>query len=425
MTLAYSLYETARARMHGHRRRKLRAVAQDERLQRLGTATCARESGPLIWVHACGESEETSAIELFRKLKQEDDRILGLITTPTKRAGTERQDWLPAGLCHQLIPEETPQASRAFVNFWRPDVCLWTGPLSHLTLLAQSKASGAGMVLVDTNDTETARSPKRRWSAAAARSVLAQFDRVLAASEKAAKAYEAIGVRPAALEVTGVLQEGSTVLPYDDLAYRILADAMSPRPVWLASATTPEEEQDILDVHRRLLRSSHRLLLILVPNSADRAADLQATLTETGWNSLLYQTGVRPTSDTQILIGSVADLGLWYRLAPTTFMGGTVKGQGGHHPFEPAALGSAIVHGNQTAPYQQAYARLVRAGAARLILNADGLEANLKELQAADVAAEMAHAAWDVCSRGAEVTERVLEITLEALDSAEVRHAHP
>src|SRR5690606_2705334 len=39
------------------------------------------------------------------------------------------------------------------------------------------------------------------------------------------------------------------------------------------------------------------------------------------------------------------EMGLWYRLAPMTLIGGTFGPTEGHNPWEPAALHSAILHG--------------------------------------------------------------------------------
>ncbi|MEP2782652.1 MAG: glycosyltransferase N-terminal domain-containing protein [Pseudoruegeria sp.] len=423
MSFTLSLYQTARARFYGKARRNLRDADSIERQQRLGIATISRPPGPLVWLHAASEAEVTSAVEIFLKLQEEDDRVHVLITTPSKTLGITVLNTLPPGIMHQIVPEETPQSSRAFLQHWQPDICLWTGSMTHLTLLAQTKASGADITLIDTNETKAAMVQKRGWTVPVAQKVLAKIDRVLAANESAARTYEAMGAQRASIEVTGTLQEGSTVLPYDDLTYRILADAITPRPVWLAANASPEEEQQLLEIHRILLRTSHRLLLIFVPRDGSRLQELHDQATANGWNSHIHSFGTKPSEETQIVFGAPEDLGLWYRLAPTTFMGGTLMGSGGSHPFEPAALGSAIVYGKHTAPYQPAYARLVRAGAARLVLNSTGLEINLKDLQAADKSAEMAHAAWDVCSRGAEVADRVLEVILESLDAAEVRHA--
>jgi len=61
---------------------------------------------------------------------------------------------------------------------------------------------------------------------------------------------------------------------------------------------------------------------------------------------------------------TMGELGLFYRLAPIVFMGGSLVEHGGQNPIEPAKLGSAIVHGPHVFNFTDVYAALDRAGGA-------------------------------------------------------------
>jgi 3-deoxy-D-manno-octulosonic-acid transferase len=100
-------------------------------------------------------------------------------------------------------------------------------------------------------------------------------------------------------------------------------------------------------------------------------------------------------------------------------MGSSLRpGMGGSDPNEPAAHGSAIVYGPNVGRYLPSYTRYAEAGAARIVRDADTLSAALSRLIAADQAAAMAHAAWDVASVGAEVTDHILDLVQDTLDTA-------
>ena len=110
-------------------------------------------------------------------------------------------------------------------------------------------------------------------------------------------------------------------------------------------------------------------------------------------------------------------MGLWYRLAPVSFMGSSlVSGQYGRDPDAPAAHGSAILYGPNVARYLQRYARYAEAGAARIVRDSDTLAAEVQALLPPDRAAAMAEAAWEVATRGAEVSDLVVDMVLDALD---------
>jgi 3-deoxy-D-manno-octulosonic-acid transferase len=63
------------------------------------------------------------------------------------------------------------------------------------------------------------------------------------------------------------------------------------------------------------------------------------------------------------------------------------------------------------------YQRLTEAGAARLVTGPDTLSEAVHELMNPDKAASMAHAAWEVVSQGAEVTDRALDAIFHRLDA--------
>jgi 3-deoxy-D-manno-octulosonic-acid transferase len=77
-----------------------------------------------------------------------------------------------------------------------------------------------------------------------------------------------------------------------------------------------------------------------------------------------------------------------------------------------------VLYGPQVAPFQRHAARLNAAGASRLIRSSNDLGSIVESLLSADKTAELAHAAWDVTSRGANVTNRIaafIQLRLEEL----------
>ena len=97
-------------------------------------------------------------------------------------------------------------------------------------------------------------------------------------------------------------------------------------------------------------------------------------------------------------------------------MGGSLEPIGGHNPFEPAALGSVILHGPYVSNFVDIFQRLAESRASRLVSSPESLAEAVNDLLNPDRAAAMAHAAWEVCSAGAEVTDRALDMLFDHLD---------
>lgn len=233
-----------------------------------------------------------------------------------------------------------------------------------------------------------------------------------------ARAFQRAGASASDIHTIGVLERGIQAPKCMEAERDTLAEVLAARPIWLAADLHRDEYELILAAHAALLRRTHRLLLILVPSDPDEGGRVAQALIE---RDMLFQqrsTGAEPDAETQVYLADTdSELGLWYRLAPSSFIGHTLVDSrtGGPHPFHAASLGSVVIHGPQTGNHRDAFLRLQRAGASREISSPEELAAAVDALLAPDRAAELAHAAWTVCSAGAEATEIVLDAVLEAI----------
>ena len=122
----------------------------------------------------------------------------------------------------------------------------------------------------------------------------------------------------------------------------------------------PGEDETILPAHDSLRRTHPGLLTIIVPRHPNRGPDI-AMLCDT--RRCARRAADEPiTSDTAVYVAdTLGELGLFYRLAPFAFVGGTLIPAGGHNPLEPARLGCAVLAGPHVFNSQSAYAAIFAA----------------------------------------------------------------
>jgi 3-deoxy-D-manno-octulosonic-acid transferase len=103
--------------------------------------------------------------------------------------------------------------------------------------------------------------------------------------------------------------------------------------------------------------------------------------------------------DTAVYVAdTLGELGLFYRLAPLAFVGGTLVPMGGHNPLEPARLHCAVMAGPHTFNSATAFAA---------VFNAQGLGLVHSSAEIASLAGRMlgdsmaAKALGDAAARGA------------------------
>jgi len=388
--------------------------------ERRGIAGLPRPNGPLVWFHAASVGESLAILELLRRLGDERPGVRFLVTTGTVTSAHVMADRLPPGAMHQFVPLDALPFVRRFLDHWKPDLAIWTESEFWPALMVETHARNIPMLLVNARMSKASHD-RWRFLKGMARSLLRRFDHALVQDDLTAGYLRRLGMPNWRMTVTGTLKEGAGALPASEQERGDLARHLAGRPLWVAASTHDGEEQKVLEAHRAALKVNPRLLLIIVPRHPERGDVLAQMLQADHWHFNRRTADELPEAEAQVyLADTMGELGLWYRLSPISFVGGSLEPIGGHNPFEPAALGSAILHGPYVTNFIDIYQRLTEAKAARLVTSPDSLAVAVHELLNPDRAASMAHAAWEVCSAGADVTDRAMDLLLEKIDAAGV-----
>ena len=408
-----------RADRHVERRltsRLLMGKEDPERLEeRLGISLAERPTGNLIWFHAASVGESLSLVELIKRISSSQPDYNFLITTGTITSAKLILSRLPSNAVHQYIPVDTPRAVEKFLDRWRPSLAIWTESEFWPNLISFTSARDIPMILINARISEKS---YRRWRffKKSLKNLIEKFNYSLIQDEKTVKYFSKIGISSNNFELTGTLKEGSAALPHSEIEQVEISKQILNRPVWLAASTHEGEEKLIAAAHRHASKASQGLLLIIVPRHPERGLEIASDLTKENFKIRLRSKKDKISSDTQIYIAdTLGELGLWYRVAPVSFVGGSFVPVGGHNPFEPAALGSAILHGPYVENFKEIYNRLNVAGAAVKIEEASELGVKLIETLSPENAAKLAQSAWEVSSNGAEITDRAIKLIYENL----------
>ena len=374
-----------------------------------GSARPPRPVGRLVWLHAPGEGLVSPMRALARHLVAEDGLPV-LLTAPVAMPS------LP-GVIVQPPPVDSPVDARAFLDHWRPDIALFAGGQLRPAVMHEAAERRIPMLVVNAKAPAFLRE-RDGWYPGLMRQALARFQSILAVDEAAARAFRKGGAALSSVAVTGRMEEEGVVLPGLEAERAALARLLAARPVWFAAGVTEAEEDAVFHAHRKALQHSHRLLLILMPEDPARAALLAERVEAEGWAVAQRCLDEEPEPDIEVfVVDNPAEYGLWYRLAPVSFLGGSLLGKGPvRTPMEAAALGSAILHGPRTGTLGPVFGRLGAARATRAVASANDLGDALGDLLAPDRAARLAQAAWAVASDGAEVTEGILTRIRKILD---------
>jgi 3-deoxy-D-manno-octulosonic-acid transferase len=180
---------------------------------------------------------------------------------------------------------------------------------------------------------------------------------------------------------TGNLKLDVQPPPADDAKLEQLMAMTRGRPVVVAASTHHGEEDFLLDAFRALQRLFPELLLVIVPRHPDRGESIACMIAAAGVSVALRSRDELPSGTTAIYVAdTMGELGLFYRLAPVVFMGGSLVEHGGQNPIEAVKLGAAILHGPHVANFADVYQTLDVAGGATQVESGDMLARQVARL---------------------------------------------
>ncbi len=357
--------------------------------ERRGMSEDIRPQGALVWIHGASVGEVLAAAALIERLRALDLRILLTSGTVTSAAIVAKR--FPPDIIHQYVPYDSPRYVARFLDHWQPSLALFIESDLWPNLILSSAERRLPMVLI--NGRMSHRSfPRWRRLAGTISALLGRFDICLAQSQIDAERFAALGSPN--VVTTGNLKLDVPAPPADPAKLDRLLTMTRGRPIIVAASTHPGEEDILLEAHRRLARFFPSLLTVIVPRHPKRGEAIARSIPASRLHVAVRSREELPTATTDVYIAdTMGELGLFYRLAPIVFMGGSLIEHGGQNPIEAVKLGASIVHGPHVFNFSDIYDALDHAGGARRAETPEALVKQLGQLLADTAAREASVAA--------------------------------
>jgi 3-deoxy-D-manno-octulosonic-acid transferase len=357
---------------------RLRRGKEDpERIhERRGIPSIERPPGSLVWIHGASVGEVLSVLPVVEHIRKQGFTVL--VTSGTVTAAQTVAQRMPAGTLHQYIPLDAPQFISAFLEHWQPGLALIAESEFWPNLLIETASRNIPLVLVNgrLSQRSFARWKKAKKTAAA---LLTTFDLCLTQDPDVAGRLQQLG----ALRVlpTGNLKFDVMPPPADAHDMQEMKRTIHNRPVFLAASTHRGEDEAVIDAHLEVMEKVPSLLTIIVPRHPERGGEIAELVQDYQLVPAMRSRNHLPDRGTHIYVAdTIGELGLFYRLAPIVFMGGSLIKHGGQNPIEPAKLDNAILHGPHVHSFANVYSELNRQHAAATVTDAHSLAASLTRL---------------------------------------------
>ena len=328
-------------------------------IERLGYYSAERPSGRLIWFNAVSVGEALSLKPVVQQLLNKDTNIQILITTTTVASAEILEKTFPQKVIHQFAPVDNATAIQKFFKHWKPNIAVWCESELWPCMIAQTKKLNIPMYLINARISEKTMKTWRKipnttgW-------LITAFDKIFTQTSDMKRLLLDLGCSSEKVIVAGSTKEDTAKLSYDTAEYTKLSNDIADRPVWVAASTHSGEETIILDAHKKILESiSSNSLLILAPRHPNRSTQVEKLIQKKNLQVATRSKNDPIVDETQVyLADTVGEMGLWFELSKIILMGGSLVNVGGHNPYEPIAMGGAILTGTFVGNFAEIYERL-------------------------------------------------------------------
>ena len=359
-----------------------------------------------VWLQAVSVGEMLAIAPLLEGLHAEPAVEVYLTTTTSTGCALARERYagLVAGIGY--FPVDWWLFSRRTWKAVAPDMVILTEGERWPEHIHQARTRGVPVIAVNArlSDRSFRRMLKFRGLTGP---LLNGITRVLAGSAMDAERFRKLGFPADRITATGNIKLDVTIPLLGVLEKTALRRELGfgEEPVLLGSSTWPGEEAALIAAYKALRAAGFSARLLIVPRHAERRAEVETLLKASGLSYHFRSRGAA-TSPAEVAVGdTTGELRRLTQLATVVFVGKSLPPhREGQTPVEAAVLGKPVIFGPALTNFKAITRELVRAGAARGVIDAAGLTEAVRELWSDEAARErMAGAAqaWHRANQGA------------------------
>ena len=367
--------------------------------ERLGIYTLPRPEGKLYWMHGASVGESISMLPLIDKLLREDPNLSIMVTTGTLTSAEIMAKRLPPRAFHQFIPFDVPAFARNLINHFKPDAVMWFESELWPSLLSEIHNAGIPLILVNGRISDHSFDTWKKFKFVA-QDLLNCFSLCLGQSEQDKERLIRLGAKN--VDCVGNLKYAGMPLPVDPEKFKVLTEQIDKRRIFLISSTHNNEEEQLAAYLPILKENADDVLVIIAPRHPNRGSDITEMLRQKGFNVYVADT--------------IGEMGLWYRLASVSFVGGSLIPHGGQNFMEPARDKNAVIVG----PNMQNFVEMMdRAKANEAVLQKNSAEEVVQQVIAlfndTSLLAEHQQKAYDWTVKEATVLDGIAQALQKVL----------
>ena len=384
VALPYFLYRLVVEKGFGHRFRQNMGLVRREEIAAVADTNC-------IWLHGASVGEMVAISPLVKEIKKLMPERKVLVSAVTVGGYDMARQIMPEADAIINFPLDLPFVASSMVSRIRPGIFIMVETELWPNFLRAIRERNIPAMMMNGRISEKS-AKSYRYLSSLLRDMLNTINLFCMQSSIDAKYITQLGANPEKIIVTGNTKFDQTyaeVSPEDLATYKSeLGLGEDAWPVIVAGSTHRTEEEAVLTSFTALRKKYPHARLVIAPRKLNRIEEIKKVNAKFGYamafrSELKDIEGRRPEFPV-ILLDTIGELGRIYAIGDIVFVGGSLVRYGGHNVLEPAAHAKPILVGPSMEDFKDSYSLLSKAGACRMVSDADGLAEAFLEIAGDD-----------------------------------------
>ena len=384
VALPYFLYRLVVEKGFGHRFRQNMGLVRREEIAPVADTNC-------IWLHGASVGEMVAISPLVKEIKKLMPERKVLVSAVTVGGYDMARQIMPEADAIINFPLDLPFVASSMVSRIRPGIFIMVETELWPNFLRAIRERNIPAMMMNGRISEKS-AKSYRYLSSLLRDMLNTINLFCMQSSIDAKYITQLGANPEKIIVTGNTKFDQTyaeVSPEDLATYKSeLGLGEDAWPVIVAGSTHRTEEEAVLTSFTALRKKYPRARLIIAPRKLNRIEEIKKVNAKFGYemgfrSKLKEMEGKRPEFPV-LMLDTIGELGRIYAIGDIVFVGGSLVRYGGHNVLEPAAHAKPILVGPSMEDFKDSYSLLSKAGACRMVSDADGLAEAFLEIAGDD-----------------------------------------
>ena len=384
LALPYFLYRLVVEKGFGHRFRQNMGLVRREEIAPVADTNC-------IWLHGASVGEMVAISPLVKEIKNLMPERKVLVSAVTVGGYDMARQIMPEADAIINFPLDLPFVASSMVSRIRPGIFIMVETELWPNFLRAIRERNIPAMMMNGRISEKS-AKSYRYLSSLLRDMLNTINLFCMQSSIDAKYITQLGADPKKIIVTGNTKFDQTyaeVSPEDLATYKTeLGLGEDAWPVIVAGSTHRTEEEAVLTSFTAVRKKYPHARLIIAPRKLNRIEEIKKVNAKFGYemgfrSKLKEMEGKRPEFPV-LMLDTIGELGRIYAIGDIVFVGGSLVRYGGHNVLEPAAHAKPILVGPSMEDFKDSYSLLSKAGACRMVSDADGLAEAFLEIAGDD-----------------------------------------